>query len=149
MRFIQLVLILFFIIIMITCTGARGSIRLDKINKPTSFSALIYLNGEKKVKDKDLVTVGKLEVAKHFWGLVYSYVELSSDENVINEINRQIARHNADGIIDLNISAKQCIINRIIGLNLLPIWPGCMYVTLSGNLVKSNNSSKEGEQDNE
>ena len=53
----------------------------------------------------------------------------------------QMGRHvgeeaGGDGIINVEFTSDYSKLNSVVLLNLLPIWPGCNTVSVSGNIVK-------------
>jgi hypothetical protein len=119
------------------CAGARYEVRADQARYPISMSpALPDSDGTILYVDHGLVPVGRFteEVTKlgFFYGATGGTLDLS---DVVNE---QVAAHGGDGVADLAIDSRHCKTNWFFPFTLLPIWPGCESVIVTGVVVKSN-----------
>lgn len=120
------------------CAGAKGNMTFDDLKYPASMSAFIYgNNNETLVKGDNLDVVGDFKYEKKFWGILYSMVPLSSDKDIVEAINRKIDEAGGEGLINLSVTAENCAFNSFPLLSLLPIMPGCLNVTIEGEIVKA------------
>lgn len=124
------------ILILVNCSGGRAAIKLEKAQVPISMSPFLYSeDGKVLVKSKDLKVLGKFEYEKRFWGILWSHVRLSDDDDVSEAINEQVKAKGGDGIISLLVESDYCGINAVPFLGILPIWPGCTKAKFQGDIV--------------
>lgn len=127
------------------CAGNRGSVKFDTLEYPVSMSA--FVNGPNKsvlVKDESLEVVKKFEFQKKQWAMVYSFVNLSNDEIFAAEINKAIKDANGDAMINLNVTNANCFVNfGLFALPILPFYPGCSDITVSGDIVLAKGRGKK------
>jgi hypothetical protein len=88
-----------------------------------------------------LVKVGWLDVRKTTPGVVYSALTLPSARDFSDEINAQIAAAGGEAVVGMavSISGRCGWLNGFPILNALPVWPGCVPVKLTGEIVKRRN----------
>ncbi|HEY3359193.1 MAG TPA: hypothetical protein VGQ83_38445 [Polyangia bacterium] len=118
------------------CAGARGTLAFDQLKFPVSSSAFIYAPDERPVTVNELVRVGRVQWVERIWGIFWSWIPLSGVKDVSFPINAQIAAAGGEGVINLAIKAENCGMNYVPFINWLPIYPGCTYVTITGDVVK-------------
>lgn len=129
----------------VACAGNRGAVKFDTLEYPVSMSA--FVNGPNKsvlVKDDSLQVIQKFEFQKKQWAMMYSFVNLSDDEIFATEINKAIKQANGDALINLNVTSANCFINfGLFALPILPFYPGCSDVTVSGDIVVAKTKGKK------
>jgi hypothetical protein len=131
-------LLMILILFLFQCTGSRAEIKLEKVEVPVSLSAFLYgEDGQVLVKNKSLKVIGKFKYEKRFWGILWTMIRLSNDDDVSNEINKQVNAQGGDGIINLMVESDYCSLNAFPFLGLLPIWPGCTIATFNGEIIKA------------
>lgn len=131
---------LFFLSVLFGCAGAGDVFYFQELKHPTSMSAYLYGPDKKVVaKGKGLKTIADFKYEKRVWGIMYTFVTLSEDINadLTNKINGAVTNADGDGMINVAITFKEsCGISRVPIINLLPFWPGCVDVLVSGEVVK-------------
>ena len=91
---------------------------------------------ERPVTVNELVKVGKVQWVERVWGIFWSWIPLTGTKDVSFPINAQIARAGGEGVVNLAIKAENCGMNYVPFVNWLPIYPGCTYVTITGDIVR-------------
>ncbi len=121
-----------------SCAGYRGQIKLNKLNYPVSMSAFIYgKKGDILLKgDERLKKISNFSFSKLMWSIFYTGISLSDDQIFVNELNRSIENEKGDGMINFKLKNSACFLNYIFLFNLLPFWPGCAHITISGEIIK-------------
>jgi hypothetical protein len=119
------------------CAGARGALAFDQLKYPVSSSPFIYGPDDRPLNPGEVQHVGKMVWVERVWGLWWSWIPLSGTIDVSAPINAQIARAGGDGIINLKVIAENCGMNYVPVFNMVPLYPGCTYVTITGDIVKA------------
>lgn len=119
------------------CAGSRGVMTFDNLRHPTSMSAYIYGPNDEVLAKEDLMVMGNVHIEKAYWGFMFSLVNVSDDKKIVDAINQQVDEKGGDGVINLSVTAEGCAISGFTILQLLPIWPGCTNVVVTGDIVKA------------
>lgn len=135
-----LVLLALSTIFLAGCAGARGVIELNSLAYPVSMSAYLYdQNNNIVAKEQALAVVDKFTYRKTAWGILWTLVPLSDDRDIADAINEKLKETGGDGIINLSLTAEECgfnIFSTTFLLSVLPFWPGCVNVTVEGEIVR-------------
>jgi len=125
------------------CAGARVSVTADRARYPLSFSAVVRDASGRPYDARTLVKVGWLDVRKTTPGFVYSALTVPPTRDFSDEINAQVAAAGGEAVVGLTVTiAGGCgWLNGFPLLNALPVWPGCVPVRLTGDIVRRRNSS--------
>jgi hypothetical protein len=119
------------------CAGARVSVTADRAAYPISLSDSVADGGGKLWKRNELVKVGTFETHHTALGFAYSAVTPWSTVDVSEEVNAQVAASAGEAVVGLEVrSSNVCGLNAVPVLPLLPIWPGCVRVDVTGDIVK-------------
>jgi hypothetical protein len=131
-----------FIITGCFAAGSRGKITFDDLKYPASMSAHLYgPDNEILTKDKELQVIKRYYYKKNSWNIFYTLISFSNNSDVTKDINRAIHESGGDGIVNVEVSAKDGITNTIILFNLLPFWPTYSTITLEGDIIKFVNAN--------
>jgi hypothetical protein len=119
------------------CTGSRTTVVAPHAIYPVSLSrGLRDAKGELVTPDRRKV-VGRFEVSRTAWNLLYSAVPLTPTTDISSEVNAQVAAARGDAIIHLTIETSQCALNYLVfPMGLLPFWPGCAGIDIHGDIVQ-------------
>ena len=125
------------------CAGARVKVTADRARYPLSFSPVVRDRSGRPCDARTLVKVGWLDVRKTTPGFVYSALTVPLTRDFSDEINAQVAAAGGEAVVDLTVTiAGGCgWLNGFPILNALPVWPGCVPVRLTGDIVRRRNSS--------
>jgi hypothetical protein len=123
------------------CAGARVRVTADRARYPLSLSPVVRDASGRPYDARTLVKVGWLDIRKTTPGFVYSALTLPPTRDFSDEINAQVAAAGGEAVVGLTFSiAGGCgWINGFPILNALPVWPGCVPVRLTGDIVRRRN----------
>lgn len=113
------------------CSGASTSIRFDGLRHPVSLSPVLYPEAQ-MVSTKSL---GRFERVRRAYGTLYSLISFDPNTDLSEMLEEEIARLQGVGIINLRVVSSGCTSNWIMPLNLLPFWPSCVHLSVSGEVV--------------
>lgn len=121
------------------CIGSRQDVRFSTAQVPLSLSGqLLDARGE-AVSGDELEVVGRLGASRRGWSIFWSLLPLQRID-FSREVNAQVAAVGGEGVINLLVTAEDgCTrsLNQVPLAALLPIFPGCTDVTISGEIVRS------------
>jgi hypothetical protein len=125
------------------CAGARVNVTANRARYPLSFSPVVRDQSGRPYNARDLVKVGWLDVLKTTPAFAYSALTVPPTRDFSDEINAQVAAAGGEAVVDLTVTvAGGCgWLNGFPILNALPVWPGCVPVRLTGDIVRRRNSS--------
>ena len=119
------------------CAGARVTVTADRAAYPVSLSASVADGTGRLWKRSELVKVGTFATHHTSIGFLYSGLTPRSTVDVSEEVNAQVAASAGEAVVGLEISSSgACALNAVPVLPILPIWPGCLRVELTGDIVK-------------
>jgi len=88
------------------------------------------------VPPDEMGVVGHVHHGTRFWAILYSLVGVSGDYDMSDPINAQVRAAGGDGVSGLAVTSDGCNWNGVPILDVLPFWPGCVDLSISGNIVK-------------
>ncbi|MBN1612160.1 MAG: hypothetical protein JW940_36350 [Polyangiaceae bacterium] len=118
------------------CAGARSSMRFDHLEYPVSMSPYLVDGAGESRSPRELEVVGKVRYEETAWGMVYSAVRLTGEHDVSQPINQQVRAAGGDGVVGLTVVSDYCTLNYVPILPVLPFWPGCTDVSVTGKVVR-------------
>ena len=121
------------------CSGSRGYLKFEKLEYPVSMSSRIYdQQGRILSGGKDLAIVKKkFFIERTYWGIFYSLIPLTGPGKEIgDDLNEIIRRYRGNALVNVRISSRSCYLNYFIPLSILPFWPGCSVISISGDVAK-------------
>jgi hypothetical protein len=123
------------------CAGARVNVTADHARYPLSLSPVVRDANGRPYDARTLIKVGWLDVHKTTPGFVYSTLTVPRTRDFSDEINVQVAAAGGEAVVGLTIwTSWGCDwLNFLPIFNALPIWPGCVPVRLTGDIVKRRN----------
>lgn len=120
------------------CAGARVDLVAQRAEYPISLSANVRdSSGAVLTKGVSLHKVGHFMTQKTGWGILWSFVRFTPEIDISADANQQIAQAHGEAIVNLTIVSGNCPMNFVPVFNLLPIWPGCVPITISGDIVRT------------
>ncbi len=125
------------------CAGARVRVTADRARYPLSLSRVVRDGGGRLLDARTLAKVGWLDVRKTTTGFAYSALAAPPRRDFSDEINAQVAAAGGEAVVGLTISVGDGCgwLNGFPILNALPVWPGCVPVRLTGDIVRRRNIS--------
>jgi hypothetical protein len=120
------------------CAGASVHVTAERARYPLSMSDTVRDDTGAVYRRFALQKVGDFSASTTRVGLLYSAVTPRSGYDVSDEVNNQIAAAQGEAIINLTItvSGECAVLNSFPVLNILPFWPGCIPVTVTGDIVR-------------
>ncbi len=120
------------------CAGARVNVTADRARYPLSFSPVVRDARGRPYDARTLVKVGWLDVRKTTPGFAYSALAVPPTRDFSDEINAQVSAAGGEAVVRLTVTvASGCgWLNGFPILNALPVWPGCVPVRLTGEIVR-------------
>jgi hypothetical protein len=116
------------------CAGARYDFAADHARYPISFSpALPDDKGTILYLGHELESKGSFEFSRNQLSFIYGAT--SGTVDVSEEINAEVAKRGGDGVVALTLRNTNCFTNYLFPLPLLPFYPGCQVVTVTGTVV--------------
>jgi hypothetical protein len=124
------------------CAGARVNVTADRARYPLSLSPVVRDAGGRPYDARTLVKVGWLDIRETTPGFVYSALSVPRTRDFSDEINAQVAAAGGEAVVDLTVSIGGGCgwLNGFPILNALPLWPGCVPVRLTGDIVRRRNT---------
>jgi hypothetical protein len=125
------------------CAGARVDVTAARARYPVSLSPVVRDPSGRLYDARTLDKVGAFDATKTTVGIVYSALAMPGTRDFSDEINAQVAAAGGEAIVGLSISiGRGCAaLNGFPLLNALPVWPGCVPVHLTGDIVRRRNRS--------
>jgi hypothetical protein len=132
------VLVGIFLPLFSSCTaGARGFVKFNNLKYPVSLSPHLFDKSGKIVSESnELKVIGQIDYEKTVYSMLYTIATINPQQEFGDIINHQISEKNGDGVINLSVSTRGCVYNYIPIISLLPMWPGCTVINLSGDIIK-------------
>lgn len=118
------------------CAGARTSVVADSALYPISMSRAVRDADGNIVPEGHLEKVGRFHDESLAWGLVYSAVPLTPRKDISGAVNEQMGATKGEAVVNVTIGAKNCVLNMIWPLTILPFWPGCTKIIVDGDIVR-------------
>jgi hypothetical protein len=116
------------------CAGARFDFAADRARYPVSFSpALPDESGTILYLGHELESKGTFRFETTQIGFVYGATGGKID--VSDQINEEVAKRGGEGVVDLVVRNDNCWTNYLWPFQLLPFYPGCQNVTVTGTVV--------------
>jgi len=120
------------------CIGSRQDIRFSSAQVPLSLSGQLLDTKGTAVSGDELEVVGRLGASRRGWSIFWTFLPLRRID-FSREVNAQVATAGGEGVINLLITSEDgCTrsLNQAPFAALLPIFPGCTDVTISGDIVR-------------
>lgn len=120
------------------CAGARVTITAKTAAYPIS---LAFAVGDRQGKVWDpasLVKVGTFSVRRTRLGFFYAGITPRDTWDVSDDVNAQVGSAAGEAIVGLAVTiAGSCNgLNGFPILNVLPFWPGCVPIHITGDIVR-------------
>jgi hypothetical protein len=120
------------------CAGASVVVTASRSRYPLSLSPEVRDATGRLYDQRSLTKVGTLDVRQTSVGFLYSGFTPRSTRDFSDEINAQVAAAGGEAVVGLTITVRaRCDwLNGFPLLDALPIWPGCVPVRLTGDIVR-------------
>lgn len=120
-----------------SCAGARAHVRADGSRYPISMSPVVRDQSGMLLERAHLVHVGQLSASSAKIAIFYSLLPPRTWD-ISQEVNRQVAAVGGEAVVNFAVETSDgCdVLNLFPLLSALPIWPGCVPVTIYGDIVR-------------
>ena len=120
------------------CAGARVTVSADTARYPVSLSGVVRDKSGRLYDGRSLTKVGSLNVQRKPVGFAYSALTAPSNCDISEAINSQVASSCGEAVVNLAISVSDActVLNFFPVLNVLPFWPGCVPLNITGDIVR-------------
>jgi hypothetical protein len=120
------------------CAGARVQVKADQSRYAISMSQVIRDQSGQAYDHRSLDRVGALLAGRTRMGFLYSGLTIISTVDISDEVNEQVAAVGGEAVIGLTVSVSDAcdVLNVFPILNIIPLWPGCVPVTVTGDIVR-------------
>jgi hypothetical protein len=113
------------------CSGARTELHFDGLRHPVSMSPVISPG---RPIDPGSYR-GRFECEARAYSLLYSAISLDPVTDLSPLIEAEIERLGGDAVVELTVSASTCPMNHFVPLTLLPMWPNCVHLRVTGLVI--------------
>lgn len=130
--------VLAFCLLLTACVGSRQDIRFAAAQVPLSLSSQLLDGQGRQLGNEDLEVVGRLGASSRGWSLLWSLLPIKGVD-FSAEVNAQVAAAGGEGVVNLVLTSQDgCTrsLNQVPFAALLPFFPGCTDVTISGDIVR-------------
>jgi hypothetical protein len=120
------------------CAGAHVEITARQSRYAISMSQVVRDSGGLLYDHQSLEYVGALYTGRTRLGFFYSALTPLSTFDISEDVNAQVAAAGGEAVVGLIVSTSDgCdVLNNFPFLNILPVWPGCVPVTVTGDIVR-------------
>jgi hypothetical protein len=120
------------------CAGARAGVSADGARYPVSLSGAVRDKSGRLYDGHSLTKVGRFNAQRTRVGFVYSALTIPSSYDISDDINQQVVSSCGEAVVNLviTISNSCTVLNAFPFLNALPVWPGCVPLTITGDIVR-------------
>ena len=120
------------------CAGAHVEITARESRYAISMSEVVRDRAGNIYDRSSLEPVGQLHADRTRVGFLYSGLTPLSTFDISDAVNSQVAATGGEAVIGLTVAASDgCdLLNVFPIFNILPVWPGCVPVTVTGEIVR-------------
>ena len=123
------------------CAGAHYRISADRLKYPTSLSPVLPDGqGKPLYLGEDLQPVGEFSFNRGSVGYLYGMTGTTID--LSDNLNGEVERWQGEGIVRLSLTAKNCASSWLFPLTVLPFYPGCQDLAVTGTVVTRKRASE-------
>ena len=116
--------------------GGRTSVSFDATAYPVSMSPTVFGSDGEVLAPEAAEVVGALEVDLRAWSMLWGAVSLKRVRDVSAALNAQIQKAGGQAAVNVRIQARQCGGNYVVPLTLLPFYPGCAKIKITGDVIR-------------
>lgn len=130
------------VLVLVGCAGAHYRISADRLKYPASLSPVLPdEQGKPLYLDEDLRAVGEFSFSRTSVGYLYSLTGTAID--LSDNLNGEVERRQGEGIVRLSLRTSTCASSWYIPLTVLPFYPGCQNLTVTGTVVTRKQAFEE------
>jgi len=125
------------------CYGASTDVVAPTAKVPVSLSRAVHDANGSIVELGEREVVGTFSYDTTVWSLAYGAADLHGTTDISEAINAQVGEQGGDAVTNLEITGKACGWGMVLGFNLLPLWPGCEYIEVRGDIIRVRRDRRE------
>lgn len=131
------------LISVVGCAGSRVNVTAVRSHYPISLSPVLRDWSGASYDDSSLCKVGRFLVARTTVGFLYSRLGIPPTYDISDEVNTQVPAVSGEGVTNLTVTIGSgcAVLNGFPFLNVLPVWPGCVPLTISGEIIRRRNAT--------
>ena len=120
------------------CAGARVDVTAERSRFPISMSDAVRDRSGELYGPPSLQRLAGFSVESTKIGILYSAVAPGSPLDISDAVNTQVTAAQGEAIINLSVTVSEgcAFLNSFPVMNALPIWPGCVPITIEGVIVR-------------
>ncbi len=120
------------------CAGARVNVTAERAQYPISLSDAVRDPSGALYAPQSLQRVGDFSLEASRMGVFYSLWTPRANLDISDAVNVQVAAAKGEAVIRLSVTVSDscAVLNAMPVLNVLPLWPGCVPVSISGQIVR-------------
>lgn len=118
------------------CAGAGTKVTADGSQYPISLSRGVRDADGEIAPQERVAKVGRFHHKTTQYAFFYSAAPVKDKHDISAFVNRQVAAHGGDAIVNLRVRSQHCGLDLVPVLNWIPLWPGCVHVDIEGDIVK-------------
>ena len=120
------------------CTGGKMVIKADKVNFPVSMTTGVYDKDFKLLSMNNYTIVHSFTFTKHRWSICNTWIPLSANPNISEDLNNLVTKNGGDAIVNLKFATTENIFQVCSNGLIISgfIMPGTVDVEISGDVVK-------------
>ncbi len=124
------------------CAGSQYTISAHRLKYPTSLSPVLPdERGKPLYLDEDLQRVGEFSFSRTSVGFLYGVTGTSID--ISHNLNGEVERRHGEGVVLLSLRTEVCASSWFFPLTILPFYPGCQNLTVTGTVVARKPAARE------
>lgn len=125
------------------CAGGHGWVKAPTAQYPVSLSSAIRAADGHLLDKTERRTVGHFDASKTFVAMFYDAIPLNGSFDLSDDINEQVRAANGEAITELTFHVRLCPLDVFPVFHILPFWPGCSTVRVTGNIIRSINPTPQ------
>jgi hypothetical protein len=119
------------------CAGARTTVVAPAATVPVSMSRAVRDDQGQLVTADRRKVVGQFHESRTAWNILWSVVPLTPTTDISESVNEQVSAVKGDAVVYLTIVSNHCALNYLlIPFGILPFWPGCATIDVTGDIVQ-------------
>jgi hypothetical protein len=120
------------------CAGARVEVTAARARYPISMSSVVRDGAGTLLAGSAFERVGELVVQKTLVGILYGRVMPIATCDISDDVNAQVGAAGGEAVLGLEVtvSGSCAFLNEVPVVVALPIWPGCVPITITGEIVR-------------
>ena len=119
------------------CAGARYRVGFDSVKVPVSLSQSVLDRDGNIAGPNRQRPMGRIEGEFTGWSMCWTLVRLNRVD-ASEAINARVKELGGDAVVGLRcrLESGDSLLNYVLWINMLPIWPGSVKIIMDGDVVQ-------------